>query len=181
MTVRDVSELSEAQDEASNDGTNDDAVTQGVRQYTQLLDSADPKAIAIYLALWNASHKQALANSRVIDSLGLPVSVSGSKLTVLRTLFFAPGKELPLNEISKTTGMSPAMVTHLIEGLSKGGLVRRTGSPTDRRVTIAQITDEGEEAFHAVLPVISRRMTEACAHFSEDEKSELLRLLQTLS
>ena len=141
----------------------------------------DPQAIAIFLALWKASHKQVLANTRAIDALGLPVSVSGSRLTVLRTLYFAPDKEMALNEISKATDMSPAMVTHLIEGLSRGGLVRRAGSPTDRRVTIAQLTPEGEEAFNTVLPVISRRLTEACAHLSEQEKSELLRLLQTLA
>ncbi|HLF76123.1 MAG TPA: MarR family transcriptional regulator, partial [Dehalococcoidia bacterium] len=127
-----------------------DYVLEGARQYTQLLDSADPDSIAIILALWNASHVQMLANSRAIDALNLPVSVSGARLTVLRTLYFAPDKELALNEISKATGMSPAMVTHLVEGLSRGGLIRRVGSPDDRRVKIAQLTPEGEEAFHKV-------------------------------
>ncbi len=157
-----------------------DAVSQGVLQYTYLLDSADPKAIAVYLALWKASHAQALANARAIDALNLPVSVSGTRLTVLRTLYFAEEKQMPLNEISKATGITPAMVTHLVDGLAKGGLVRRLGSRDDRRVRIAQLTTEGEEAFHHVLPVISARMTNACVDFTEDEKDLLLSLLRRL-
>jgi DNA-binding MarR family transcriptional regulator len=156
------------------------SIEQGVRQYTQLLESADPKAIAVYLALWKASQFQMLENARAIDALNLPVGVSRSRLTVLRTLYFAEGRCMALNEISKTTGITPAMVTHLIEGLARGGLIRRTGSRDDRRVKIAQLTSEGEEAFHTVLPVISKRMTDACAHLSEAEKDELIRLLQSL-
>ncbi len=157
-----------------------DAVSQGVLQYTYLLDSADPKAIAVYLALWKASHAQALANARAIDTLNLPVNVSGTRLTVLRTLFFADDKRMPLNEISKATGITPAMVTHLVDGLAKGGLVSRQGSREDRRVRIAQLTPEGEEAFHRVLPVISDRMTDACVGFTEEEKETLITLLQRL-
>jgi DNA-binding MarR family transcriptional regulator len=162
------------------DDTTLDSVSQGVLQYTYLLDSADPKAIAVYLGLWKASHAQALANARAIDALNLPVSVSGTRLTVLRTLYFADEKRMPLNEISKATGITPAMVTHLVDGLAKGGLVARLGSRDDRRVRIAQLTTEGESAFHRVLPVISARMTDACVGFTEDEKDTLLSLLQRL-
>src|SRR4051812_25170585 len=100
-----------------------DPVSRGVYQYAYLLDSADQKAIGVYMALWKASHSQALANARAIDTLNLPVSVSGTRLTVLRTLYFADEKRMPLNEISKATGITPAMVTHLVDGLAKGGLV----------------------------------------------------------
>ena len=157
-----------------------DAVSLAVLQYTALLDSADPSAIAVYLALWKAAHTQGIANARVIDSLNLPVSVSGTRLTVLRTLYFAPGKQMALNEISKSTGISPAMITHLIKGLSQGNLVRQGGSREDRRVKIAHLTTEGEEAFQKVLPVISRRMMEAVADFTQAEKDTLVRLLQRL-
>jgi DNA-binding MarR family transcriptional regulator len=158
-----------------------DYVQEGVRQYVELLDSADPTAIAVVLALWEADHMQMLANHRAIDSLNLPVSVSGSRLTVLRTLYFSPNKSMALSAISRATGISPTMITNLIDGLAKGGLVRRSGSPDDRRVRIAHLTPEGEEAFHKVLPVMSDRMTQACSQFTEEEKLQLLSLLQKLS
>jgi DNA-binding MarR family transcriptional regulator len=155
-------------------------VADGVRQYTGLLDSAGPLAIAVQLALWQANHAQFLANSRVIDALGLPVSITGSRLAVMRTLYCAPDKRLALSLISKQAGISPTMVTNLIDGLAKGGLVRRIGSANDRRVSIAILTKEGEETFHRVLPVMSERMTEACAAFTAEEKQQLLSLLQRL-
>src|SRR5512145_1442038 len=96
-----------------------DFISQAVQQYTQVLKSADPKAIAVYMALWKASQVQFLANSRAIDALDLPVTVSGSRLAVLRVLYFSPNKELPLTELAKRNGMSVAMISHLVERLVK--------------------------------------------------------------
>jgi MarR family 2-MHQ and catechol resistance regulon transcriptional repressor len=158
----------------------DQWVMDGVRQYTDLLDSADPMAIAVQLALWRANHAQYLANSRAIDALDLDVNVSGSRLAVLRTLYCTQGKSMALSGISKAAGISPTMVTNLVDGLERGGLVKRVGSPDDRRVSIACLTQKGEETFETVLPIMSQRMTEACAGFSEEEKQTLLNLLQRL-
>ncbi|HWC30953.1 MAG TPA: MarR family transcriptional regulator [Dehalococcoidia bacterium] len=155
-------------------------VADGARQYAELLASADPLAISVQLALWQANHAQFLANSRAIDALELPVSITGSRLAVMRTLYCAPDKQLPLSAISKQAGISPTMVTNLIDGLAKGGLVQRVGSASDRRVSIAILTKEGEETFHRVLPVMSARMTEACSGFSDAEKELLLSLLRRL-
>ena len=157
-----------------------DWVAAGVRQYTEILETSDPKAIAVWLALWQANHAQYVANSLAIDALGLPVSVTGSRLAVLRTLYFAPEKQLSLSALSKAADVSPTMVTHLIEGLVRAGYVRRAGSPDDRRVSIAHLTKEGEETFLQVLPVLSQRMTDACAGFTDEEKDTLLKLLQRL-
>jgi DNA-binding MarR family transcriptional regulator len=72
------------------------------------------------------------------------------------------------------------MVTNLIDGLARAGLVRRAGNPDDRRVSIAHLTSEGEATFLQVLPVLSQRMTDACATFTDEEKDTLLKLLQRL-
>jgi DNA-binding MarR family transcriptional regulator len=159
----------------------DERVAEGVRQYTELLESADPLAIAVQLLLWQANHAQFIANSRAIDALNLPVSITGSRLGIMRTLYCAPGKRMALGELSRAAGVSPTMVTNLINGLVKGGMVRRIGSSSDRRVSVAELTEAGEETFHKVLPVMSRRMTEACASFTQAEKEQLLSLLRRLA
>ena len=146
-----------------------DWVEEGVRQYTDILDTTDPKAIAIQLALWQANHAQFL-----------PTSVTGSRLAVLRTLYFAPDKCMALSGIARAANISPTMVTNLVDALARAGYVRRAGSPDDRRVSIAHLNTEGEATFLQVLPVLSQRMTEACASFTEEEKDTLLRLLQRL-
>lgn len=165
---------------AVEDVASPDWVDEGVRQYTEILETSDPKAIAVLLALWQANHTQFVANSRAIDALNLPTSVTGSRLAVLRTLYFAPGKSMALSAISRAANISPTMVTNLVDGLARAGYVRRAGSPDDRRVSIAHLTPEGEETFLKVLPVLSQRMTDACAGFTDEEKDTLLQLLQRL-
>ncbi len=157
-----------------------DWVEEGVRQYTDLLHASDAKAIAVQLALWRANHAQMVANSRAIDALNLPTNVTGTRLAVLRTLYFAPDKCLALSGISRAANISPTMVTNLVDGLARAGYVRRAGSPDDRRVSIAHLTPEGETTFLRVLPVMSQRMTDACASFTDEEKDTLLHLLQRL-
>jgi DNA-binding MarR family transcriptional regulator len=44
----------------------------------------------------------------------------------------------------------------LIDGLTEQGLVRRTAHPTDRRVTLAAITDDGRELVERATPVLNR-------------------------
>lgn len=155
-----------------------DAVMAGARQYTELLDSADSISIAIMLTLWQAQHVQSVANLRAFDALNLPTTLNGSRLTVLRTLYFAPEKCMSMGAISKATGISPTMVTNLVDGLGRGGLVKRAGSADDRRVSLVHLTKTGEEAFRRILPVMSARMQDACKRFTEEEKVQLLSLLQ---
>ncbi|HEU0075493.1 MAG TPA: MarR family transcriptional regulator [Dehalococcoidia bacterium] len=155
-------------------------VTVGVRQYAELLGSADPLAIAVQLMLWLANHRQVLDNTRAIDALDLPVSITGSRLAIMRTLYCTPEKRMALSKLSKAAGISPTMATNLVGALAKTGLVRRVGSESDRRVSFAELTPEGEETFLRVLPVMSERMTASCATFSQEEKELLLSLLQRL-
>ena len=166
--------------EAMRDGQDADAVLEGAKQYAELLDSADPLAIAIVLTLWEANHVQMLANHRAFETIGLPVSLSGTRLTILRTLYFAPEKRMALSAISKATTTNLTIVSNLVEALQRGGLVRRVGSPDDRRVSLAELTSEGEEAFRRILPVMSARMTDACRDFTEEEKAQFLGYLQRL-
>ncbi|HWO73670.1 MAG TPA: MarR family transcriptional regulator [Dehalococcoidia bacterium] len=165
---------------AGSEPESNEWVAEGVRQYMALLESADPLAIAVQMALWQANHAQFLANTRAIDALNLPVSITGTRLAVMRILYCAPDRQLPLNLIAKSAGISPTMVTNLVDSLARAGLVRRIGSSSDRRVSLAKLTPEGEETFRKVLPVMSERMTAACAAFSDDEKRQLLSLLQRL-
>src|ERR1041385_1889916 len=89
------------------------AVLAGAKQYADLLDSADSISIAIMLTLWQANHVQMVANLRAFDSLDLPTTINGSRLTILRTLYFAQERSMSMGGISKATGISPTMVTNL--------------------------------------------------------------------
>jgi DNA-binding MarR family transcriptional regulator len=181
MTVSNVTAKEPNAKRVVNRSFTTESVVEGVRQYAAILPTTDPKAIAVHLALWQAHHAQYMANSRAIEALDLPVSVTGSRLTVVRTLYCAPGRRMTLGTLSKRTRLSPAAVTNLVDSLSRGSLVRRVGSTEDRRVNIAELTEKGEAAFHKILPAMSESMTSACAGLTDEEKDTLLRLLQRLS
>jgi DNA-binding MarR family transcriptional regulator len=156
------------------------SVREGVEQYTELLDSSDPDAIAIALSIWEINGAQRLANERAFERLNLPVSVAGSRISVLRTLYFAPERRLSLGTLSRDTGLTLSWIISLVKALGDGGLVQRVGSPQDRRVSIVCLTSAGEEAFRSILPAMAQAMSETCKRLSKEEKHQLLNLLHRL-
>jgi DNA-binding MarR family transcriptional regulator len=52
----------------------------------------------------------------------------------------------PMNRLASACGASPSSTTELVDRLTEAGLVARAGHPTDRRVTLVQLTDAGEQA-----------------------------------
>jgi DNA-binding MarR family transcriptional regulator len=175
-----MAKIEDQEEQAASAVPIEDAIVEGAKQYTEILDSADSTSIAIILTLWEANHVQMLANHRAMDSIGLPVSVAGTRLTILRTLYYAPERKMALSAIAKATKTNVTVVSNMVDALGKGGLVERVGSKLDRRVSIAHLTPAGEEAFLKLLPVLSERMTEACNQFSEEEKRQFLCFLQRL-
>ena len=157
-----------------------DAVAEATRQYLAILPTSDPKAIEVQLAIRRAFHALYLSNCRAVDALGLPVSVTGKRLAILRTLYFAPERQMTLSAVSKIVRVSPAAATNYVDSLSRGSLVRRTCSPEDRHSNIIQLTPKGEAAFQGIASALSRSWTEACAGFTADEKDTLVRLLERL-
>ena len=161
-----------------------ESIAQRLRQYTAILPTvapnADPKAIALLLELSRAAHALFLSNCRASDSVGLPMSVTGKRLAILRTLHFTPEHRMSLRDLSKANHLSPAATTNYVDSLTRGSLVRRSCSPAEPHTNIVDLTPRGEAAFLEIMPAISRSWTEACASFTEEEKDTLVRLLRRL-
>lgn len=156
------------------------SVREGVEQYSTLLESPDPLAIGIILAIWEINSAQMLANEKAFEELDLPLNVGGNRLSVLRTLYFAPERRMSIAQLSRKTGLTISWVTSLVEALGTGGMVRRIGSPTDRRVTIVCLTDEGTRAFQSILPLMGEAMAHTCRNLDQGEKQNLIDLLHRL-
>src|SRR3954463_15287957 len=58
----------------------------------------------------------------------------------------------PLGEIAGRILLATGSVTYVIDQLEKQGLVVRRACPTDRRVTFADLTDEGRERIDSIFP-----------------------------
>ena len=78
---------------------------------------------------------------RIEQALG-EVQLSVAKYGVLGHLVDA-GHAIPLSELAARVNCVRSNVTQMVDRLEADGLVRRTLDPADRRVVLADLTDEG--------------------------------------
>ena len=78
---------------------------------------------------------------RIEKTLG-EVQLSVAKFGVLGHLVDA-GKAIPLSELAARVNCVRSNVTQMVDRLEADGLVRRTLDPSDRRVILAELTEEG--------------------------------------
>ena len=74
----------------------------------------------------------------------------------MKTLFkLEPGEGVPMRELVDHWGLDASYVTSLADALEERGLVERRPHPTDRRVKMLFLTEEGER----LRQEITRRFT----------------------
>jgi DNA-binding MarR family transcriptional regulator len=79
---------------------------------------------------------------RINEALA-PLDLSFSRFEALALLSFTRTGELPLGKMGDRLQVHPASITNTIDRLERDGLVERRRHPTDRRTTLARITDAG--------------------------------------
>jgi len=93
-----------------------------------------------------------LVMARLNDELK-PWDLTFARYEALMLLFFSRTGSLPLGKMGARLQVHPTSVTNLIDGLEKAGYATRAPHPSDRRTTLATITDRGRE--------VAERSTEA--------------------
>ncbi|MGW6460687.1 MarR family winged helix-turn-helix transcriptional regulator, partial [Streptomyces sp. NPDC055078] len=71
---------------------------------------------------------------------------------ILAWLSEAPGHRLGMADLARRTAVSPSRLSHLMDRLEELGWVRRTSSPDDGRVHLAQLTDDGRATLEQAAP-----------------------------
>ena len=71
---------------------------------------------------------------------------------VLAMLSEATGHSLRMSELAEITASSPSRLSHAVARLEEKGWVRRERHPTDRRGSLAVLTDDGLATVRAVAP-----------------------------
>jgi DNA-binding MarR family transcriptional regulator len=72
-----------------------------------------------------------------------PFELTFARYEALMLLFLSRRGSLPLGKMGARLQVHPASVTNLIDGLERLGYATRTPHPSDRRTTLAAITDRG--------------------------------------
>jgi DNA-binding MarR family transcriptional regulator len=110
-------------------------------------------------------------------ALGLRTKLSPGLLKTLLRLSKDEG--VSMGEMARGLGCDPSYVTALVDDLDARGLARREASPSDRRVKIVALTDEGRALANEIDAVLSVPPA-AFDALSEVELRQLSRLLDTV-
>ncbi|MBU6470188.1 MAG: MarR family transcriptional regulator [Gammaproteobacteria bacterium] len=83
--------------------------------------------------------------------------------------------------LAQMVSLSPATVTGILDRLELRGLVTRERRPEDKRHVLVTVTDAGAAAADAAPSRLAQRFADALAHLPEDDRSEVLRVIQYLA
>jgi DNA-binding MarR family transcriptional regulator len=124
---------------------------------------------------WLLMSETVLSNVRrqeVSDKTGL----SFAKLRVLRRMAKQP---MQMGELAVLAGVDPPYLTLIVDDLQSRGLVVRREHPTDRRVKLVSVTDEGMRMALDAESVLARP-PQALARLSEGELQTLEGILEKI-
>jgi DNA-binding MarR family transcriptional regulator len=112
--------------------------------------------VAPMMAVTSVMRVQQILIARLNATLE-PFDLTFARYEALMLLYFSRAGSLPLGKMGARLQVHPTSVTNLIDGLERRGLVTRAPHPSDRRTTLATITNRGREiareatsALHAI-------------------------------
>jgi len=123
-----------------------------------------PQELAL-LRQWNAlqSGLRRLTDQLWCDVVG-STGLAPSSFQVLWFLLTTPGWSAPMNQLTQTLGFTTAGTTKVADRLAEAGLLERRPQPTDRRVILAALTDDGHQiaitAAHTFAQALQQRVIE---------------------
>ncbi|QHT59569.1 MarR family transcriptional regulator [Paenibacillus lycopersici] len=88
--------------------------------------------------------------------------------------------EQPLQQIGEKILMTSGNITYVIDKLADKGLAKRKACPTDRRVTYAEITDQGRQFLDEAFPPHAEAISKAVGGLTPDEQAQAVQLLKKL-
>ena len=136
--------------------------------------AADADALLVYNVL--RTHGSL---SPFIDRGLHELNLTGAQLNALLVLRAAGAAGLPLGEIGRHLVVTKANVTGLIDRLERDGLVQRD-SHSDRRVTLAKLTEKGAALLTEALPRHQQLLADLMDCLTYEEKEQLIGLLTKL-
>ncbi|SER61889.1 MarR family winged helix-turn-helix transcriptional regulator [Psychrobacillus sp. OK032] len=94
-------------------------------------------------------------------------------------LLYHRGKQ-PLQQIGNKILLASGSITYVVDKLEGRGYINRVSSATDRRVTFAEITDEGTAFMDELFPRHEQQLQQLMDVLSEEEKDQTIELLKKL-
>ena len=130
--------------------------------------------VHVWLILMKAFHSMMAATAEDFAGSGL----GDSDFRVLEALLHKGS--LPVNTIGPKVFLTPGSISTAVDRLHRKGLVSRTGSPTDRRVHLVNLTAKGRALITKVFAAHAAHLEEIAFVLSPRERVNLANALRKL-
>lgn len=122
--------------------------------------------------------RSALSKGRLVERAAQAASPSLDRpaVGVLVTLL-AAGEPLRIGEIADRMQVVGPHITRQVQALEKRHLVRRIADPLDRRASLIEPTETGNEVAHRYVASLLGWFAEVLADWPQQDRDDLLRLL----
>lgn len=140
---------------------------------TKKVPELDPDEVMTVVLLRTIADELVAQLQASLDQYG----ISEGRMRVLAHLLDREGPATH-SQLASASGVTKGTITGLIDGLERDGLVRRSACPSDRRVSLIELTNEGERTLKKILPQHLRRLSELVGVVTKTEQKELLKLLK---
>src|SRR5262249_40033687 len=131
--------------------------------YSKRYPNVNPDSLEAYINLLRVA-------SDVLEGLERYYATQGTsqgRFTVLALLNREPDKPLCPADLAERSGVTRATMTGLLQGLELDGLIKRTASLEDKRMSYVALTAKGRKYLDAVLPDLFRRLGQLMDGVSE--------------
>lgn len=138
--------------------------------------AAQLAAVKAHLALGQAFKATQMAFAKFLA----PFDLTPTSYRLARLLYVVEDHRMPLTEIGKLTDITNTAVTKQIDSLERRGWVVRVANRTDRRVTYAELTEEGEAQMRNIIPAVLQFTEELLKDLNGSELEQITELLARL-
>ncbi len=145
--------------------------TEGNAEEIDLPDYLLEEQIGFILRVASQKHGGVFANL-------MPEDLTPTRFAVLAKLHEKGA--LPQNELGRQTAMDVATIKGVVDRLSARGLIRTRPDPDDGRKHFVELTEKGEEAIRAAIPLGLQISKETLKPLNIRERTTLIRLLRKL-
>ncbi len=142
--------------------------------YSKRYPNVNPDGLEAYFNLLRVA-------SDVLEGLERYYSHHGTsqgRFTVLALLNREPDKPLCPADLADRSGVTRATMTGLLQGLEDEGLIKRTASVEDKRMSYVALTAKGRKYLDTILPDLFGRLGNLMDGVTEREGKSMVKLLE---
>ncbi|PLS06363.1 MarR family winged helix-turn-helix transcriptional regulator [Neobacillus cucumis] len=132
------------------------------------------KSLKLFIVLSRAYKAINEHVNKAIQSNGL----NPTEFAVLELLYHKGDQ--PMQQIGGKILLASGSITYVVDKLEQKGLLRRIACPNDRRVTYAQITEQGKAFIEEIFPEHAKQIDALMSSLSDSEKTAAIDLLKKL-